>query len=208
MRQIPLDFDPSQRSGAVLAARWFSNVFSPPAVFAAAGMAMALVDRPDWVGFFWGGLYGILASLLPVLYVVYLYKQGRISDLHMSDPGERHIPYIIGLAGALLAWLPVAAYAGMPLLQNLIFCHFIVMLSVAIVNYYRLISAHVASMTAITIYSGLSLGIQVGLYILPLIGITFYVRRYLRRHTMGELAGGLAIGAAAVVFMVVAGVIK
>jgi hypothetical protein len=207
MRQEPLDFDPARRTGLVLAARLFSNIFSPPAVFAAAGLAMALLDSPDLNGFLWGAAYGILASLLPVLYVVYLYKAGRVGDLHMSDPGERHIPYLVGLAGVLLAWLLVWTFAGLPLLQNLIFCHFIVMLTLAALNYYRLISAHVASLTAITVYSGLSLSVQVGLYMLPLVGLTIYVRRFLKRHTIGELASGLVAGVAAVLLVMAFGVL-
>ncbi len=207
MRQIPLDQDPARRTGAVLAARLFSNIFSPPAVFAAAGMAMALLERPDITGFLWGALYGVAASLLPVLFVVYLHRTGRVGDLHMSDPGERHLPYLVGLAGALLAWLLVRANAGLPLLQNLIFVHFVVMLALAALNYYRLISAHVASMTAITLYSGVSLSVQVGLYMLPLVGLTIYVRRFLKRHTIGELVTGLVAGVGVVLLLMAFGVL-
>jgi hypothetical protein len=207
MRQEPLDFDPSRRTGAVLAAHMFSNVFSPPAVFAAAGLAMAWLDRQGPVSLLWGALYGILASLLPVLFVVYLYKTGRVGDLHMSDPRERHLPYMIGLVGALLAWYLVMTHAQLPLLQNLIFCHFVVMLTLAGLNYYRLISAHVASLTAITVYSGVSLSLQVGLFILPLVGLTIYVRRFLKRHTAGELVTGVAAGVGAVLLMIGLGVL-
>jgi hypothetical protein len=207
MRQEPLDLDPSRRTGAVLAARLFSNIFSPPAVFAAAGLAMAWLDRQEFESLLWGALYGILASLLPVLFVVYLYKTGRVGDLHMSDPRERHIPYLIGLVGALLAWYFVWAFADLPLLQNLIFCHFVVMLTLAALNYYRLISAHVASLTAITVYSGVSVSLQVGLYILPLVGLTICVRRFLKRHTTGELVTGFAAGAGAVLLMMALGIL-
>lgn len=194
MRPQPLDFSPDNRTGAVLLARLYSNVISPPAVFGAAGLIVAWLDSPDLTTLLLGALYGILASLLPVLFVVYLYKKGKVSDIHMSNKNERYIPYLIGLVGALIAYLLVGAWADAPLLQSLILTHIAVMIALAVFNYIQLFSAHVATVTALTIYAGFTFGFLASIYLSPLIIITFYIRRFLKRHTYVELVGGFLLG--------------
>ncbi|HUF37207.1 MAG TPA: hypothetical protein VMN57_01680 [Anaerolineales bacterium] len=201
MRQIPLDFDPTARTGPIRAARLLSDVMSPPAAFATAGLVMSWLDRPGITGLSWGALYGSLASLLPVLFVVYAYKTGQVSDMHMSDPRERHVPYLIGLLGAGLAWGLVRAYAAAPLLQDLVLTHIAVMLGLTAWNYFKLVSAHVASLAAIALFAGLAVGPGAGWMLAPLVVLILIVRRYLKRHTRGELILGLFTGAAAVIVL-------
>jgi len=206
MRQTPLDFDPTSRTGLIRIARLLSDVLSPPAAFAGAGLVMGWLDHRSLAGLLWGALYGFLASLLPVLFVVYSYRLGRVSDLHMTNPKERQIPYLIGLAGAAIAWFLVRSYAAAPLLQGLILCHIAVMTGLTLWNYFRLISAHVASLTAIALYAAVALGPLAGLLIAPVVAVIFYVRYYLKRHTRGELVLGLATGIGAVAVLVLTGV--
>jgi hypothetical protein len=206
MRLQPLDILPHNRTGLVRAARIFSNIASPPSLFAAAGFVFALVEYPSLEGFLLAVIYGTLASLLPFLYVAYLLKTNRISDLHMSDPGERRIPYIIGLVGAGFALFVVYNKVGPSLLTALILCHIIAMLALTLLNNYWLVSAHVASATALMIFAGFAFGYTRSLYLLPLVGITFYVRWFLKRHTMGELVSGLFVGTGTVLLLASIGV--
>ena len=207
MRQVPLDFDSTSRTGTIRLARLLSDVLSPPAAFAAAGLVMGWLDYRSPGGLLWGALYGFLASLLPVLFVVYSYRRGRVSDIHMSDPKERQIPYLIGLAGALIAWYLVRTYAAASLLQGLVLCHIIVMIGLTLWNHYKLISAHVASLAAIVLYTGLTVGPAAGMALAPVVGLIFYVRYYLKRHTRGELVLGLATGAGAIGLLALLGVL-
>jgi hypothetical protein len=201
MRQVPLDFQDTGRSGLIRLARLLSDVLSPPAAFSAAGLILGWLDR-GIAGFAWGFLYGFLASLLPVLYILYLYRTGRVSDMHVSNPQERQRPYLLGLAITVLAWLIVRAYAGAPLLEGLVLSHIVVNLGLMAWNYYRLISAHVASLTAIALYAALAVGPGAGLLLAPVVALMFYVRLFLKRHTLGELLLGLATGAAAIGLLV------
>lgn len=207
MREVPLDFQSDGRSRAVRAARLLSDILSPPAAFAAAGLVMSWLDRPGLAGLAWGALYGFLASLLPVLFVVYSYRTGRVSDMHMSDPQERQAPYLIGLVGAGVAWLLVRQFAGAPLLQGLVLCHIAVMIGLTAWNYLQLISAHIASLAAIALYAGIGIGPVAGLLLAPVVVLMIYVRFYLKRHTRGELVLGLFTGAAAIAVLVVLGAV-
>ena len=206
MRQQPLDVNPLYRTGSIRMARIFSNIISPPSLFAAAGFAIAWVETSSIEGLLQAALYGTLASLLPVLAVVYLYKTGRVSDLHMSDQSERHIPYLIGLTGALGAFLILRAWGGNSLLTNLILTHFVAMAILTVVNPFWLISAHVTSVTALLFFARYHFGTDTAMALLPLVGLTFYVRWFLKRHTMIELVSGLLAGWLAVSLLVQFGV--
>ena len=47
MKRSPLDFDAGSRIGAVRAARIFSNVISPPVMFAGLGFALGILSIND-----------------------------------------------------------------------------------------------------------------------------------------------------------------
>ena len=94
LMSIPRDQNERDRTGTVKAARIFSNLVSPPTIFAAVGMALAWHELPFWPGFLWAAVYGLTSSLLPIFFVLYLLKTGRIAELHMSNTKNTHIKLI------------------------------------------------------------------------------------------------------------------
>jgi hypothetical protein len=205
MRHQPLDKSLKTSTGSIWAARLFSNIASPPALFSGFAFLMAWTDRRTLAGLLWAALYGFLASLLPVLYLVYLYKMGRVRDIHVSSIEERQIPYLVGLAGAVIAFFMVRAWGHSPLLTNLILSHLALMVVLTAANAVWLISAHVAAVTTLTLLSGMVYGFVFSLLLLPLIPLTFYIRRYLKRHTSAELYSGLFVGAGIVILLAATG---
>jgi hypothetical protein len=103
MDQRPLDLDPRSATRKVRVARVYSNIISPPVVSAAMGFSIAWVDWPFWQGLVWAAAYGVMTSLLPMGVVLYMLKKGRISDLHISNRRERHIPYLAGIICSVVA---------------------------------------------------------------------------------------------------------
>jgi hypothetical protein len=206
MRHKPLDVTAGNRTGLVRLAAIFSNIVSPPSIFAAAGFVLALIEYPLVEGLALAAAYGLLASLIPVLYVVYLLKKGHVSDIHMSDPRERRIPYLIGLLGVGAAFLLVRTWGGASLLSTLIFCHLITMAELTLINLFYLISNHVTSVTALFVFTGLAFGFTSSLLILPLVLLTLYVRWFLKRHTIGELLSGLLVGSGSILLLAAFGV--
>ena len=201
MRQQPLDRDPKTFTSLVRAARFYSNIASPPALFPAFAFLMAWADHPAADSLLWAALYGLLAHLLPVLSVVYLHKIGRVHDIHVSSPEERRTPYRIGLMGAILTFVVVRTWAELPLLTNLILSHLVIMLVLALANTVWLISAHVSAIMALTLLAGQAFGAVFSFILFPFVVLTFYIRRYLKRHTFGELVSGLVVGAGSVLLL-------
>ena len=85
-------------------ARAISDIFSPPvaAVPALAVGAWASETR----GTYWYALlYFCIAVLLPIVYVVWAIRTGRITDFHMSNRRERVAPFLVSLVCGLAAWI-------------------------------------------------------------------------------------------------------
>jgi membrane-associated phospholipid phosphatase len=198
MEDQPLDFKTSSMTGWVRAARVFSDVVSPPVIFVLLGLVVALSELALLPGLLWGIVFGLLVSGLPMVVVAYLLKTGRASDIHMSNPDERHIPYLIGLLGAVAALLVVLLFNGPPLLQCLALCAVIGLAVLGMINRYWLISNHTASITMAAVFAGFAFGVIYGIALAVFVVLLFAARLYLKRHTVAQLIAGVFVGAASV----------
>ena len=201
----PLDFHAANRTGLVKFARVYSNIVSPPVMFAVLGLALGLRSLPFWPGFGWAALYGILVSLLPILFVLYLLRTGRIKELHMSNTGERHWPYITAVFCSLLAYFLITLFHGPPLLQCLTIFNIVELAALALINIYWLISIHTTGAMATWLVVGLVFGWTASLWVLPLVISVCWVRLYLKRHTPGQVTAGLALGVVSVLSLTLIG---
>lgn len=195
---VPRDHSAATTVGAVRAARLFSNVISPPVIFALLGLALALAELPPVPGLLWAALYGFWVSLVPILYVAYLLKSGRISDLHMSASRERRSPYIVSVIGSTIALLLIWVLDGPALLTCLAIASTITLAALALITYFWLISIHATSIAAATLIMSLVYGAWAALLLLPVVALVSWVRLYLRRHTPAQVAAGLALGVSVV----------
>lgn len=190
----PLDLDIHNRIGLVKAARIFSNVVSPPVMFAILGLVIPLKTLPFWSGFAWAAVYGLLVSLAPILVVLYLLKIGYISELHMSNTSERHLPYATAVAFALLAFGVVSWFDGPDLLRCLLIFNIIELIALGIINIWWLISIHVTGVVATWLIIGLVFGWAASLIAIPFVISVVWVRLYLKRHTPLQVIAGAALG--------------
>jgi hypothetical protein len=182
-------------------ARAFSNVFSPPSVSAAAGLAVAWAEYSFWPGLAWAAVYGFLISLVPLAVVVYLLKTGRVGDLHLRKRGERHTPYLVGVSSAVVALIVTSVFGTSQVLRSLIVCNIIGLTALGFINVYWLISSHTASIALNILFVSFIFGASVGIALLPLIGLTFFARLTLKRHTVPQLVAGLVVGAVPVLVL-------
>lgn len=201
----PLDRHSHNRTGLVKAARIFSNIVSPPVMFALLGMAIPLKTLPFWPGFAWAAVYGLLASLAPILVVLYLLKIGYISELHMSNTSERHLPYATAVVFALLAFGIVTWFDGPELLRCLLIFNIIELAALGVINIWWLISIHATGVIATWLIVGLVWGWTASLIVVPFVIAVSWVRLYLKRHTPGQVLAGFALGIASVLSLTLIG---
>lgn len=201
----PLDHHEADRTGLVQAARLFSNIVSPPVMFAILGLAFALYERPSLQGFLWAAVYGFFVALLPILIVLYLLKTGRIAELHMSNTKERHIPYLTAVLSALAAFALITIFNGPELLRCLSLFNAIELALLGLINVVWLISIHATGIMATMLLVGLVFGWAASLIVLPFVVLVCWVRLYLKRHNPLQIIAGLALGAAVVYAMTLIG---
>ncbi len=178
----------------VRAARHLSDVISPPTIFAATGLALGYYERPVWPGLAWGFLYGVITSLLPALFIFYLLHSGRIGDLHMSNTGERNMPYFVGGVAALLAFGIIAILDGPELLRCLALFNVIALTALGLINTRWLISIHATAIAGSWMIISLVFGWIWALILLPLVVLVCWTRFFLKRHTVMQILAGVALG--------------
>lgn len=197
----PRDHDVVDRVGLVRLARTISNVASPPVMFAVLGLALSLHVLPALPALAWAAVYGFFVSLAPILFVLHLLRSGRIVELHMSDTRERHLPYLVAMLGSLVVIGLLLAFEGPELLVCLALFNLVTLLAIALINLRWLISFHAAAVMALDTIVALVFGPIAGLAATPLVALVVGVRLYLRRHTVGQLIGGLLLGAGSVLLL-------
>jgi membrane-associated phospholipid phosphatase len=202
---IPRDFEVQNRTGLVKFARVFSNVVSPPVMFAILGLVISLKTLSFWPGLGWAAVYGFLVSLAPILVVVYLLKTGRITELHMSNTSERHLPYATAVAFALLAFGIVTWFDGPEMLRCLLIFNVIELAALAIINIWWLISIHATGAVATWLILALVFGWGISLIALPFVLGVIWVRLYLKRHTPLQIIAGVALGVFSVLSLTLIG---
>lgn len=190
----PRDLFVADRVGGIRLARLFSNVVSPPVMFAALGLALAWRQLPFWPAVAWAAVYGFFVSLTPILFVLYLLRSGRILELHMSNTAERHLPYLVAVLSSLIVLTLILLFDGPELLRCLALFNIVTLVILGVINARWLVSFHATAAMAMTTVIGLVFGAGAGAALLPVVALVAAVRLYLRRHTVAQIAGGVAVG--------------
>ena len=190
----PRDHFVADRVGGVRVARLFSNVVSPPVMFAILGLVLAWRELPFWPAVAWAAVYGFFVSLTPILFVLYMLHSGRILELHMSNTAERHLPYLVAVLGSLIVLALLYLLDGPSLLRCLALFNVVTLVLLGVLNARWLVSFHTTAAMALTTTVGLVFGAAAGALLLPLVALVAAVRLYLRRHTVAQIVGGVVIG--------------
>ncbi len=201
----PLDQQEHNRKGLVRAGRLFSNIVSPPVIFAFVGLALTLSVLPLPQALAWAAAYGFIISLLPILFVLWLLNTGRISELHMSDTGERHLPYLIAVVCGVIFFAVVQIFDGPQLLSCLAIFNIVTLSALGLINARWLISFHAAAIAAAWMITGLVFSWAASLVVIPFLFAVVVVRLYLKRHTPAQVVAGLVLGISTVLFLTLFG---
>ncbi|MGD2077771.1 MAG: hypothetical protein PVH18_05285 [Chloroflexota bacterium] len=192
--RTPKDHNSESTVGSVRTARILSNLISPPVIFAGLGLALSWYALPFWPGLLWAAVYGFWVSLLPILFVAHRLRAGKITDLHMNTTQERRLPYMVSVAGSLVSVLVVAVFQGPDLLLCLSLFSAIELGILGLINDFWKISIHATSIGAAAVIIGLVFGAPYGVLLLPLVLLVSWLRLFLHRHTITQVAAGLALG--------------
>ena len=88
----------------IMFARSISDVSCPP-VMAVPALAVGAWASRGPATYWYAMAYFSIAVLVPVVYVVWAVRTGRIGDFHMSNRRERVAPFVVSLICGLSAWV-------------------------------------------------------------------------------------------------------
>ena len=170
-----------------------SQVCSPP-VLSAVAMALIASTLHHARAWRWAGLYVFLAILTPVIYLIWLVRHGRVTDLDVQLREQRMRPLIVTIACGAAAWIALAlggAPIEMVVVAGGLWLQTVVIFSITLWWKISVHSAAAASVaTLVWSLAGTSLPLLIGV---PIIA---WSRVRLRRHTVSQTIAGALLGLA------------
>jgi membrane-associated phospholipid phosphatase len=171
-------------------ARWISNI-AHPILISLSGVVVIALAMGTPTAWKWAGIGLLITVGIPSLYLVWLVRSGRVTDMDVFIRQQRKGPYLVTIACLVLCW--VVFFLGRAPLT------FIVILSASIleilllflINLLWKISAHATTASGFAVLLW-QLFNPIGLLAFLFAALVIWSRIYLKRHTPFQtLAGGL-----------------
>lgn len=170
-----------------------SVVASPPLIGATAVtlIATTLTTPKTWT---LATLYLALTIVLPMGFIGWLARQGRVSDLDLSVRQERIAPLRFTLLMMGLGWL-LLHYATAPLLLLAFAALNVAQVALfLLITLFWKISMHTTAVAVLAVLAGFVIG-KGALLLIWVIPLVAWARLRLRRHTLGQTIAGALLGA-------------
>jgi len=176
-------------------ARLVSNLLSPPLLWAIMAFPIMFKEAESTEqALAWALFYGVMVCLLPLLYVVWMVKRGKITDIHMRVRQQRIRPFIVSITCTTIAWW-VLRFFGAPALVNTFTLFSLAQIVVmAIITLVWQISMHAMSISGAVVAALAFFGPLWALLLLPLVVLVSLARLKLQKHTPAQVVAGLIVG--------------
>ena len=173
-------------------AYWISQLGSPPlmALLALLLTAVTLTLPGIWM---WAGVYVLLAMIIPLGYLIWLVRRGKVADLDLHLREQRYGPFVVTLTGAALAW-GVLTLGGAPqVLRLLAAATGVQTLVVFLITLRWKISVHTSTAAGMTVLVWSVIGKAAAPLVIT-IPLIAWSRVKLRRHTFWQTVAGIVLG--------------
>lgn len=175
------------------AARWLTEVFQPPVVVSVQLLISpaAQAGFPGTVGY--GALAALFVCVLPLVVLLVLVRQGKVTDHHVSDRKQR-APVLLMALGCIALGLLVLDAVDAP---ESIFAMVLAVVGgvavLAVVSPFWKMSGHAAAVSCAAVVSVLMLGAAWAplLLLIPAVG---WSRVVLRAHSVAQVVAGSLFG--------------
>jgi membrane-associated phospholipid phosphatase len=183
-------------------AKWVSDIISPPVVWMAVSLVVALAfSYTTLEALYWAGLYSLFVCVVPVLFILYNVYTGRIGDIHMQHRHERYRPLLVTIVANVVALALLILQDAPVVMKLLAIMSLIEVVIISAVTLYWQISMHAMAITGATMAVGVLLSLTLALLMIPLIVLVGAARLRLDRHTPMQVFAGAMVGAFAPVIL-------
>ena len=173
-------------------ARAVSDVFSPPVV-AVPALAVGAWASHSRGTYWYALLYFSIGVVLPVLYVIWAIRAGRITDFHMSNRRERVAPFAVSLVCGLSAWILLVVMGAPRDFVAPVLALLLQTLLLFLITLVWQVSVHTAVTASLVTFTCLVVG-PPAMLLIGLIPLVAWARLYLGRHTVAQTVAGACVG--------------
>jgi len=173
-------------------ARWISRLFSPP-LLAILGIILSVQVAETSMAWAWVGFYVLLAVSLPCAYVLWLVRQGKVTDFDLQVREQRRYPFLVTLVSTFIAW-QVLYWGQAPF--ALVLLTGVAWLQIALLLVITLrwkISAHCASAASFAVWTWILFGV-IAAPLMLLVPLVAWARLRLQRHDLPQTVAGTLLG--------------
>ncbi len=171
---------------------WISNIGSPP-VMAVLGLllcAYAAAMPSAWV---WAGFAILFTIMLPALYIVWLVRQGKVTDFDLIVREQRIRPFMVTTASTLITWLTLRQAAAPPPLVILAGAALAQTVLMMLITLRWKISSHAAAAAGLAVVAWMIIG-QAAAPLFLSVPVIAWSRVRLSRHDLLQTVGGALLG--------------
>ena len=173
-------------------ARIISGVLSPLSI-AIAAVAVAGLALNDESALTWIALYIALSILPPTLYIMYLVRNGIVTDFHLNVRRERTKPFILMTANSAFVLLIMSLLGAPKLILIVLATAVLQLLFMLLITLRWKISGHCTAVTGLIVLA-LALFGENALPFVTLVPLVAWSRIRLKRHTFAQTVAGIALG--------------
>ena len=173
-------------------ARIISGVLSPLSI-AIAAVAVAGLALNDESALTWIALYIALSILPPTLYIMYLVRNGIVTDFHLNVRRERTKPFILMTANSAVVLLIMSLLGAPKLILIVLATAVLQLLFMLLITLRWKISGHCTAVTGLIVLA-LALFGENALPFVTLVPLVAWSRIRLKRHTFAQTVAGIALG--------------
>ena len=176
-------------------AYFISLFFSPPVVWTVWVILIAqLYSRDRLQALLFASIYGLAICILPMLFIAFMVKIGKIGDVHMRHSHERYIPYSLAIVLGLVAEFVFLRSGAHPVLVLVTLVSIVELTIILVGTFFSHISLHAMAMSSIIAATTILFGFKQSLIFVPILLLVILARLVLKRHTPLQIVLGVLIG--------------
>ncbi|MDO8507800.1 MAG: hypothetical protein Q7S53_04530 [bacterium] len=133
-----------------------------------------------------------LSVILPILFIFFLMKIGKVSNFHMKERKDRVLPFGFTLVSGVASLLVVKSLESDPMIIRMFLIFLIMALGYSVITFLKFkLSGHTFVFTSAILILVSYIDLRF-IFLLPFVFAIAWARVYQKEHTIGEVAGGFA----------------
>lgn len=173
-------------------AQYISVVCSPP-LMVIVGIYIGTQTISTSSAWIWAFVFMLLSVLPPILYVLWLLRNGKITNFHLDVRDQRKGPILVILLNTVLVWMVLHAGGAPALLVNIATGGLILSSIILIITLRWKISGRCAAAAGLESLNCMLFG-QEALLLAAIVPVVAWSRVQLRRHSLSQAIAGALLG--------------